>query len=254
MLVLWQEDLAGRLASLKAADAKDDPTLKARMRDLEDEQRQIREALAQLLDDIQESCEKLPETEELKELRETSQKFVKDVRASGASEAMVEAEKGLGDFSGKRGYENAQKAADILKKFLNNCKGGMGAAGSRCLTFSPKLCRSMGDTLGQLMAGMGAGGGRGFGMGGGSMGLFGGLPIGAGQDGKNGSTRAGSGRGFAHSNANPGENNPDAGDPGAANVPGNAAGATEGGIPARYQRPVGQYFDRIREETGETDF
>ena len=36
---------------------------------------------------------------------------------SGAAEAMADAEAGLAEFSGTRGHENAQKAADILKQF-----------------------------------------------------------------------------------------------------------------------------------------
>ena len=48
MLALWQQDLAERLASLKGRDGEDDPAMKARMRDLEEEQRQIRDALAEL--------------------------------------------------------------------------------------------------------------------------------------------------------------------------------------------------------------
>src|SRR5262249_4970444 len=47
-----QQDLAKRLESLKGRDRPDDPALKSRMRDLQAEQQQIRNALAQLLDDI----------------------------------------------------------------------------------------------------------------------------------------------------------------------------------------------------------
>ena len=67
MLAQWQQDLAERLASLKGRDGEDNPALKARMRDLEQEQRQIRDALAKLLDDIQEHSEKLPDKPELKD-------------------------------------------------------------------------------------------------------------------------------------------------------------------------------------------
>ena len=48
MLAHWQQDLAERLASLKGHDGEDNPALKARMRDLEQEQKQIRDALAKL--------------------------------------------------------------------------------------------------------------------------------------------------------------------------------------------------------------
>ena len=73
------------------------------------------------LDNMQEHIDKLPDKEELKELRETAQKFVKDVRGSGASEAMAAAESALAEFAPTRGHKKAQEAADILKKFLKEC-------------------------------------------------------------------------------------------------------------------------------------
>ena len=48
-----QKDLAERLASLKGRDGEDSPLLKGRMRDLEVQQKEIREALGRLLDDIE---------------------------------------------------------------------------------------------------------------------------------------------------------------------------------------------------------
>ena len=98
MLAQWQRDFAERLASLKDQDGKDNPVAKARMRDLEQEQRQIGDALAKLLDDILEHSEKLPEVPELRSLRQTAQQFVKDVRASGAAEAIDAAESALTEF------------------------------------------------------------------------------------------------------------------------------------------------------------
>ena len=96
MLALWQREFAERLASLKGRDRDDSPSLKARMRDLEQEQQQILDALGKLLDDIQAHSEKLPDLPELKELRETAQKFVVALHNSGAAEAMTAAEKRLG--------------------------------------------------------------------------------------------------------------------------------------------------------------
>ena len=56
-----QKDLAERLASLKGRDGEDSPLLKGRMRDLEVQQQEIREALGQLLDDIETHVAKLPD-------------------------------------------------------------------------------------------------------------------------------------------------------------------------------------------------
>src|SRR5207302_484041 len=59
-LYLRQRDLAERLASLKGRDGEDDPALKARMRDLEAEQKQTQTALGQLLDEIEDHARLLP--------------------------------------------------------------------------------------------------------------------------------------------------------------------------------------------------
>ena len=53
-LYLRQRDLAQRLTSFKGHDREDEPASKARMRDLEAEQKQIRSELGRLLDDIEE--------------------------------------------------------------------------------------------------------------------------------------------------------------------------------------------------------
>ena len=149
--------------------------------------------MATLLDDIQEHSEKLPELPELRELRETAQKFVGEVRGSGAVEAMTAAEQALAEFAPTRGYEKAKEAADILAKFLKRCHG-MGNCADGALRLQPSLCQGMGNTVAQLLAGMGMGQGGGGGMGmsdgmgmGGysSVGLYGGSPetFGAGERG-----------------------------------------------------------------------
>jgi hypothetical protein len=256
MLVLWQQDLAERLSSLKGRDGEDSPSAKSRMREMEQEQQQVRNALATLLDDIQEHSEKLPEVPELRELRETAQKFVRDVRGSGATEAMTAAEQALAEFAPTRGYEKAKEAADILAKFLKRCRG-MGNCASGALRFQPGLCAGLGNTVAQLMAGMGmgqgSGEGTGMGMGGyGSVGLYGGSPetYGAGDRGAADSQFADS-AGRLRRGAARGGDNPDA-RAGEGAVSGQAAGASEGSVPARYRRQVGQYFRRVAEETGES--
>ena len=69
MLVLWQQDLAERLASLKGHDGEDNPALKARMRDLEQEQRQIRDALASFSTTSRSTSTSCPTSPKLKKLR-----------------------------------------------------------------------------------------------------------------------------------------------------------------------------------------
>jgi len=150
-LVLRQQDLAERAASLKGHDGEDDPALKTRMRDLEEEQRAIREELGTLLDDILDHVERLPDDEKLDPLRETAAEFVKDVRESGAAEAMSEAESALSEFLGTKGAQKTKDAADILARFVKKCQGMGNMAGS-CLVFQPSLSACLGNTVSQLLA------------------------------------------------------------------------------------------------------
>lgn len=157
------------------------------------------------------------------------------------------------EFAATRGYEKAKKSAEILEKFIKKCDGNCPLQGN-CeghIFFQPTLGDGLGNTLGQLLAGMGAGNGPGMGMGGyGSIGLYGGLPIAGGVEGwMNNATMLWhpSGRSTgAVPNANP-----DAPTSRENQNIGNAAGASEGETPMQYRREVGQYFQRVLEENGE---
>ena len=76
-LAQWQRDLAERLSSLKGRDGEDNPTFKARCREMEQEQRQIREAFDTLLNDIDDHIQRLPNDVDLAKLRESAIKFRK---------------------------------------------------------------------------------------------------------------------------------------------------------------------------------
>ena len=116
-----------------------------------------------------------PSVPELKKLRETALKFVKDVRGSGAAEALAGSEAALADFAGTHAYEKAKEAAEILNRFVSRCQGE-GDMAEECqgaLVFQPKLSQCLGNTIAQLLAEMGLGSSSG-GMGGrGTMGLYG---------------------------------------------------------------------------------
>jgi hypothetical protein len=260
MLVLRQIDLAERLTTLKGREGEDNPALKTRMRDLEEEQRKIREDLGELLDDIEAHVAKLPDDDRFDRLRETAARFADEVRASGASEAMAEAENALAEFSGTRAYEKAQEAAEILKKFLKMCeKGGMGQCAGECLIFQPTLSKGLGNTVPQLLAGMGLGGGvggAGAGMAGsggysarrGGFGLYGGLPGMGAWGGPLGESRDANdtrkGKPAFYENR---RNADEVSTFDSANVEG-AGGVSPADVPLRYRRRVGQYFQRINEE------
>jgi hypothetical protein len=255
-----QRELAERLASLKGRDNEDNPDLKARMRDLEAEQRGIREALDQLLTDIDDRAERLPDEPQFEALKKSAKEFAKAVRESGALEAMSQAEAGLAEFSGTRGHAQAKDAADILEKFLKPCQG-MGQAGSQCLIFAPGLGQALGDTISQMLSEMGLdvpGDGLGQGAGGGyssrastaeNTGLYGTQPWLDGLNDRPGggsrdSNQPGAGGDFAHRGDGP---------PGSTveSSAGQASGSgAEGAVPPHYRRRVADYFRRIGEETG----
>jgi hypothetical protein len=261
-IYLRQRELSERLASLKGHDGEDDPALKARMRDLEDEQKKIRAELDALVSDIEEHLAGLPEEEEFNELRQTAQEFVEALRECGASDAMLEAENGLAEFSGTRGHAGALEAADILEQFLEKA-GQMGeeGAGNAMRRFSPSLGDAMGRTL-QQMANRGKGR-KGMGQGGGSgysasrntsdnVGLYG--------SDQNYSQSQSGGEGMRQRQhrtgmgpRTPGRALGGAGDA-PLEAPGRlrASGGSDAAIPLRYRRQVGRYFQRVADELEET--
>lgn len=258
MLVKQQKDLVERLDSLKQLDITNDPGIKARMRELEDEQRQIHADLDTLLKDIEEHANALSEREELENLREEALKFAEAVRAGGAEPAMSEAQAALAEYSGSRGHAKAKEAAEILEQFLSQCCNGMGQCASNALGFRPSLGDCMGSTLEQLMRdmnfnlgsfGMGGMGGAGDGFGaqrgGPNVGVYGMLPgqaafadsQGGGQGGASMYGTDGSGPGAEF---DPGEGYE-------ITAEGTVSGTGEGTVPLRYRQAVGRYLQRILE-------
>jgi hypothetical protein len=259
-----QRDLAERLASLKDQDSTEDPGTKARMRELEDEQRKNREDLDELLNDIEEHAARLPDDDpKLKELADSSREFVEAVRGSGANQAMTTAESSLAEFSGTRGHGEAKNAADILQKFLSRCQGTGKQCEGACdsLKFKPgEGC--LGDTLSQMLADAGfkpggkpgqngpLGSGGGFSARRGSlsnMGLYGNLPT----RGNPTQSKSGSGK---QSLSVGGSYRTDADQVTSSRLDPHgllkASGAGQTAVPARYRNRVEQYFQRIADETG----
>ena len=254
-LVQRQKDLAERLASLKEREREEDPAVKARMRELEEEQRQIQESLNTLLDDIEEQAKLLPAQEEFDQLRSTALDFADAVRQSEASPAMSAAQSGLAEYSGKIGHAQAVRAAEILEQFLSQCNG-MGECAGQCFKFSPGMSNCLSQTLDQLLRDMGFGSNTGNGMmgagqglgaqrGGPNVGLYGMLPgmasfaeQGGGQGGSPMYGGGGSGGGV----------NPDVENGYEMSAEGTVGGTGAGAVPLRYRQAVGRYFQRIIEE------
>jgi hypothetical protein len=248
------------MEALKGA-AGDDPKAKSRMRDLEAEQRQLREELRELLGDIDNHVQALPADPKLDDLRKTSTDFAKAVRDSLAADQMQSSETALSDFKGGDAAKNSKDAADTLEAFLSKCNG-MGEQAGQCMKFNPSLASKLGNSIDQLLDAEGLGskpGKRGEGGTGGgfsqrrstlnNVGLYGGLPRPSGKQARHG------GRSTQGPVAGGGPNGPgdDAGDPGGDARGGRlkAAGESGASVPARYRKKVGEYFQRVADELGE---
>ncbi|MBW3540917.1 MAG: hypothetical protein KY476_11655 [Planctomycetes bacterium] len=261
-LVRRQRDLADRLASLAGRSSVDDPAQKSRMRDLEAEQRRLREDLAELLADIEEHASHLPEDEALEPLRKSALEFVAALRESGAADAMSEAEAALAEFSGARGHAAAVRAAEILEQFLSRCEGLSGAAAGRaCRQFRPSLGDAMSQTIQQMLSAMRSGSGMGFGSGSGdgysartgalnNVGLFGGLPLLDSPSGVAGATDSQHADAARRGAAPPPTRHQPWG-PGAPPLDSQAVGSGEAAVPLPYRQKVGRYFQRIADEIGD---
>ena len=261
-LVKQQRDLADRLKALKGRDKQDDPALKAQMRELEAEQRQLQEHLRNLLDRIEEKAQALPEGEEgLEGLRKSALDFVKAARGSGADEAMGEGAQGLSEFSGTRGHDGAQKAAESLEKLLGQGQQGMGmeGQGGQSLQFRPGFGPSLGQTARQLM-GNGQGGEQGQGEGGGegsssrrnamrNVGLYGQMPPELDKEQKNALGKMDKQKPVPGRTRDP---RLKPGDDGAGGYEmtqeGTASGTGDRPVPLRYRRRNSRYFQRLADE------
>jgi hypothetical protein len=260
-LYLRQRDLAERAAALKGHDRDDDPRLKGRMRDLEAEQKEIRNALARLLEDIEEHARLLPDDPKLTKLKETAELFVAAARSCGATEAMIDAEGALAEFVGTRAHASAKEAADLLEKLIARCRGNGDFAGQTqgALAFRPTLSEAIGQSIEQMLAeaglpGQGIGGNA-PGLAGGyssrrstlnNVGLYGNMPTAS--SSRSGSGRSATGAGSFHDDGPNADRRPLEtvdGDRGAS-----ASGHAEAAIPAQYRRRVADYFQRIADETG----
>ncbi len=243
-----QKDLADRLKSLQAQNGADDPQLKARMRDLEDEQLHIRSDLRDLLEDVNEHAAALPDDKRLDDLRNTAKEFGSAVRSSPAAGQMQAVESSLEEFTGSPAAANAHDAEQTLDQFIAKCNS-MGDQGGVCLKFQPKLASGMGNSISQMLSSMGLGSG----MGGYSamqsslrnVGLYGTLPT-HGQEA--GGQPGGSADHGVASTANGSPDSTENPEGAAANGTQKASGQSDAPVPPEYKQRVGEYFRRVADE------
>jgi len=252
-LVEQQQTLAQRLHSLKDQERPQDVAVVRRLSDGKAQQTAQRQRLLRLLDDIEDHFAQLPDDPDFGPLREDATEFLKLARGIGAIEAMLEAEKALGDLSGGRGHASAKRAAELLESLLKKSDqfagGAPGANAGRWIArFAPTVCRQLGNTIAQMLAGKGLLPGQGQGGQGATqamdaVGLYGGLddfeaPRAA--RGDRGGKGAARGPGATTKRYSP------SGTPALSLPPPGAA--AEAAVPSAYRRRVADYFQRIAEE------
>jgi len=261
-LVLRQRDLADRSASLKDFDNGDDPDARRRSREYAEEQGEIFERFLEVLDQIEDGANQLPDDPEFDDLRQSALDFARAVAKSGADLEMEKGELAFAIFSGIDGHQHAETAATILEKFLSQCEGMSQAAAGACRKcFSPSAgCPNPGNSLQQLaqmfglgrgQQGMGAGSG---GIGGYSqrrstannMGLYGNQPMmNETSESRRGDRESGAdGSMYTLDNRN--------GIPGGQSIGTERTdgGSAAGSIPSKYERRTGEYFRRLADESG----
>ena len=246
-----QRDLAERMSAVQA-QAGDDPVVKAHMRDLQDEQRQLRADLKQLLDDVDDHAAALPADPKLDDLRNTAKAFSSAVRGSPAAGQMQDAEASLETFAGSAAGTDAKAAADTLDGFIGRCNATGNQAG-QCLKFQPKLSAGMGNTVDQMLSAMSLSTGKGSGGVGGysamrsslaNVGLYGSLPV-MGQD--SGSAQGGAADHGRRTDAT-GVTDEDAANGTGGHGSQQASGHGDAPVPAQYKQRVGDYFQRVADE------
>lgn len=254
-IALQQKGLAERLRSLADQERPQDVAILRRLSESKAQQQGLRKALLRLFDDIEDHLAQLPDLPEFGPLREDAAEFLKLARGIGAVEAMLEAEKALGDLSGRRGHPAAQRAAELLESLLKQADAFAGDggrnAGRSIPRFAPSLHKMLGNTLAQILAQRGLLPGQGQGQSSvadalDTVGLYGGLDA---MDLPRGpsSTRgnhAGNGQGKAlAAGRNPYRPERDP----TLTLP--APGAADAVVPSVYRHRVAEYFRRIAEET-----
>ena len=264
-----QRDLASRLSSLRELKKGDAPTQR-RIADLESEQSQLRQELDQLLNDIKQHAEDLPEEPELSELKKTAIEFAEAVQKSDALSEMALVQKSLLADAFDEAWGNADRAAEILESFLDKSEGEGKKACENCkAAFKPGAGGAkLGNSIEQMLAMMGMkpgasgmkpggqpGMGMGFGAGGGyaqrtpgpqNVGMYGSLPMP--QSSPNRGRGDSQSPGFQSSQAY--DSKSDGGANREVQGTSEASGQSMNSVPADYRSKVEAYFRNLNEAMG----
>jgi hypothetical protein len=266
-LVEQQRDLSQRLESLRNSENADDQKNQRRASELEAEQEQLRQSLDQLLDQIEQQADKLPDDEDLSELKTTAQEFAQAVRDSEAMKEMANAQQAILSEDFPQAHQSAETAADILEKFLKQCEGMSEAGEQACkLKFSPSRGgKGLGKSLHQIRKMMKPGNkpGSAQGLGKGNkpsngfsqrapgpqnVGMYGAMPSSPppkSQRGQSDKVSQGTATVSSSSDVRRGANEQESDGQGA------GGGQSDARIPSQYRNQVQEYFRRISEQLGD---
>lgn len=165
--LLAQQDVFVKLAQEQAANARFlqrfaqkngalTRTEEMEVRELIERQRKLQEALREMVNILPKMLDDLPAGDAYEELKDQVRSFLTDIANAGIDDDLSSALKSLDALDMLTGYAGAQSAATKMDALISRCKN-MPGKGQQCLKFNPSISQSLGDSLAQILAAMGAG-------------------------------------------------------------------------------------------------
>ncbi len=133
------------------------------MQELAYQQRRIQEALHAMLGSLPEMLAKIPDDPQFEPLRNDVETFIKEAADARIEEDLNENNRNLAALDGKAGHTLAQQAAEKMDALIAKCCSKLPGDAKQCFHFKPSIAQSMGNTLEQILAAMGANTGNGQG-------------------------------------------------------------------------------------------
>lgn len=176
-----QEELARQLRRFSDKTDELSRVEQMELQELAETQANVRDAVEQIMADIDRLAGELPSDAEFDELRQSVAEFIAKFQELKIQDDLDEAAARLAEADGPKGYLAAKSAAEKMSELVKNMEGeGMSQMGERALRlrFQPMLAKSLGSSLAQIMAAMrarnaGMTGQGGYGLYGREMGLVG---------------------------------------------------------------------------------
>jgi hypothetical protein len=125
---------------------------------LAEREQHVRDGLRALMESLPELLGKLPAEPEFEPLRGDVNTFLKAVESARIETLLGDAHERLAIPDPAGGLALAQLAAEAMDELIGKCQG-LPEQGQQCLRFRPTLSQSLGNTLQQILAALGAGNG-----------------------------------------------------------------------------------------------